>query len=124
MSALDLLLGRPLASEEDAEQRVGVAAAAAGIAYVLPLSLTIVALLAIVFFSYRQTIDAYPTVAAPTRWPGFPQPCRAITEDGYLPKFFAIRGRRLVYTEGIVMLAILAGLILIAFGGINVPWYL
>ncbi len=87
MSALDLLLGRPLASEEDAEQRVGVIAgvptfgldalgsaaygpeaaltilipaAAAGIAYVLPVSLTIVALLAIVFFSYRQTIDAYP----------------------------------------------------------------
>ena len=87
MSVLDLLLGRPLASEEDAEQRVGVAAgvpvfgldalgsaaygpeaaltilipaAAAGIAYVLPISLTIVALLAIVFFSYRQTIDAYP----------------------------------------------------------------
>ncbi len=87
MSVLDLLLGRPLASEEDAEQRVGIAAgvptfgldalgsaaygpeaaltilipaAAAGIAYVLPISLTIVALLAIVYFSYRQTIDAYP----------------------------------------------------------------
>ena len=87
MSLLDVLFGRPLASEEDSEQRVGVAAgvptfgldalgsaaygpeaaltilipaAAAGIAYVLPISLTIVALLAIVFFSYRQTIDAYP----------------------------------------------------------------
>ena len=87
MSVLDLLLGRPLASEEDAEQRIGVAAgvptfgldalgsaaygpeaaltvmipvAAAGIAYVMPLSLFIVALLVIVFFSYRQTIDAYP----------------------------------------------------------------
>ena len=87
MSLPDLLFGRPLASEEDSEQRVGVAAgvptfgldalgsaaygpeaaltimipaAAAGIAYILPISLTIVALLAIVFFSYRQTIDAYP----------------------------------------------------------------
>ncbi len=87
MSFLDVLLGRPLASEEDATQRVGVAdgvpafgldalgsaaygpeaaltilipAGAAAIAYVLPVSLLIIALLAIVFFSYRQTIEAYP----------------------------------------------------------------
>ena len=87
MPLLDILLGRPLASEEDAEQRVGVAAAvptfgldalgsaaygpeaaltilipaaAAGIAYVMPISLVIIALLTIVYFSYRQTIDAYP----------------------------------------------------------------
>ena len=87
MSLLDALLGRPLASEEDSEQRVGVAAgvptfgldalgsaaygpeaaltilipaAAAGIAYVMPISLVIIALLAVVYFSYRQTIDAYP----------------------------------------------------------------
>ncbi|MCU1253492.1 MAG: Amino acid transporter [Edaphobacter sp.] len=87
MSILDTLLGRPLASEEDHEQRVGVAAGvptfgldalgsaaygpeaaltilipagAAALAYVMPLSLTIIALLAIVYFSYRQTIDAYP----------------------------------------------------------------
>ncbi len=87
MSFLDKILGEPLATEEDSEQRVGVAAgvpafgldalgsavygpeaaltilipaAAAGIAYVMPLSLTIIVLLAIVFFSYRQTIEAYP----------------------------------------------------------------
>ena len=84
---LTLLLGRPLASEEDSEQRVGVAAAvptfgldalgsaaygpeaaltllipaaAAGVAYIMPVSLVIIALLTIVYFSYRQTIDAYP----------------------------------------------------------------
>ena len=87
MPLMDLLLGRPLASEEDSEQRVGVAegvptfgldalgsaaygpeaaltilipAAAAGIAYVMPISLVIIALLTVVYFSYRQTIDAYP----------------------------------------------------------------
>ncbi len=87
MPVLDLLLGKPLASDEDAEQRVGVAAgvptfgldalgsaaygpeaaltvlipaAATGLAYVLPLSFTIIALLAVVYFSYLQTIDAYP----------------------------------------------------------------
>ena len=87
MALLNWLLGKPLASEEDSEQRVGVLtgvpffgldalgsaaygpeaaltllipAAAAGVAYVIPISLTIMALLLIVFFSYRQTIDAYP----------------------------------------------------------------
>ena len=84
---MDVLLGKPLASEEDSEQRIGVMtgvptfgldalgsaaygpeaaltilipAAAAGIAYVMPISLIIILLLAIVYFSYRQTIDAYP----------------------------------------------------------------
>ncbi len=87
MAFLDVLLGKPLASEEDSEQKIGVAtgvptfgldalgsaaygpeaaltilipAAAAGIAYVMPLSLIVIGLLAVVYFSYRQTIDAYP----------------------------------------------------------------
>ena len=37
-----------------------IPAAAAGIAYVMPISLVIIALLTVVYFSYRQTIDAYP----------------------------------------------------------------
>ncbi len=32
----------------------------AGLAYIVPISLSIIALLLIVFFSYRQTIAAYP----------------------------------------------------------------
>jgi amino acid transporter len=86
-SILDLLFGRPLSSEEDIKERIGAAAgipvfgldalsSAAygpeaaltvliplgmiGVAYILPLSLTIIVLLSIVYFSYRQTIAAYP----------------------------------------------------------------
>ena len=33
---------------------------AAGIAYIVPISMSIIVLLAIVYFSYRQTIQAYP----------------------------------------------------------------
>src|ERR1017187_2617568 len=33
---------------------------AAGVAYILPISFSIIILLAIVFFSYRQTIETYP----------------------------------------------------------------
>jgi amino acid transporter len=87
VSVIDLLFGRPLASEEDSEQRVGPAAGipifgldalgsaaygpeaaltillplgAIGLAYALPISISIIVLLAIVYFSYRQTIAAYP----------------------------------------------------------------
>jgi amino acid transporter len=33
----------------------------AGVQYIVPLTTAIIALLAIVYFSYRQTIAAYPT---------------------------------------------------------------
>src|SRR5258708_35433824 len=32
----------------------------AGIAYIVPISMSVIVLLAIVYFSYRQTIQAYP----------------------------------------------------------------
>src|ERR1039457_5765553 len=87
MSLVDLLLGRPLATEEETAEKIGPAAGipifgldalssaaygpeadstlliplgAAGIAYILPISLSIISLLAIVYFSYRETIAAYP----------------------------------------------------------------
>jgi amino acid transporter len=59
------------------------------------------------------------SLSANTAFADFPRLCRAIAEDGYLPHFFAIRGRRLVYTEGILALAILSSMILIAFGGVT-----
>ncbi len=59
------------------------------------------------------------SLSANTAFAGFPQLCRVIAEDGYLPRFFAIRGRRLVYTEGIVVLAVLAAGILVVFGGVT-----
>src|SRR5216684_1117738 len=87
MEPLDLLLGCPLASIEARAEKIGPAAGipvfgldalssaaygpeaaltlliplgAAGVAYILPVSLSIIVLLAIVYFSYRQTIAAYP----------------------------------------------------------------
>ncbi len=59
------------------------------------------------------------SLSANTAFADFPRLCRAVAEDGYLPRFFAIRGRRLVYTEGILVLSILSGLILTAFGGVT-----
>ncbi len=73
----------------------------------------------VVYYVTIASILILLSLSANTAFTDFPRLCRAIAEDGYLPKFFAIRGRRLVYTEGILVLAILSGLILIAFGGVT-----
>src|SRR6202521_3337607 len=105
MSLADLLLGRPLATEEEKAERIGPAkgipifgldalSSAAygpdaaltlliplgmmGVSYIVPISVSIIILLCVVYFSYRQTITAYPqgggsyTVATENLgvWPG------------------------------------------------------
>lgn len=58
-------------------------------------------------------------LSANTAFADFPRLCRAIAQDNYLPHSFATRGRRLVYSQGILVLAVLAGLLLILFGGVT-----
>jgi amino acid transporter len=59
------------------------------------------------------------TLSANTAFADFPRVCHFVAEDGFLPTAFANRGRRLVYTEGIVVLTILTAALLIGFGGIT-----
>ena len=105
MKFADIVFGRPLATEEDKAERIGPArgipvfgldalsSAAygpeaaltlliplgmAGAYFIWPITISIIVLLGIVYFSYRQTITAYPqgggsyTVASENlgRWPG------------------------------------------------------
>lgn len=56
---------------------------------------------------------------ANTAFADFPRVCRAVAQDGYLPYSFASRGRRLVYSHGIYVLAFLSGFLLILFGGVT-----
>src|SRR5579862_6232000 len=87
MSVVDVLIGKPLATSDERAEQIGTAAGipifgldalssaaygpeaaltlliplgAAGVAYIVPVSFSILALLVIVYFSYRQTIAAYP----------------------------------------------------------------
>ncbi len=71
---------------------------------------------------YYATLWSVVTVlalSANTSFADFPRLCRILAEDRYLPDSFATRGRRLVYSQGIIVLAILSGGILIAFGGVT-----
>jgi amino acid transporter len=58
-------------------------------------------------------------LSANTSFADFPRLCRAVAEDGYLPYSLTTQGRRLVYSEGIWLLAILAGILLLVFNGIT-----
>jgi amino acid transporter len=71
---------------------------------------------------YYVTIGAVISVlalSANTGFADFPRLCRVIAQDGYLPHSFAHRGRRLVYSRGILVLATLSAVLLIAFDGIT-----
>ncbi len=78
---------------------------------------------------YYVTIGSILSVlclSANTAFAGFPRLCQVVAGDAFLPDAFAHKGRRLVFSHGIVVLAILAGVILIAFGGITdklIPLY-
>src|SRR5262249_51667296 len=58
-------------------------------------------------------------LSANTSFVDFPRMCRIVAADGYLPRAFAIVGRRLVFSVGIIYLALTAGILLIVFGGIT-----
>jgi amino acid transporter len=73
-------------------------------------------------FFYYVTIGSVLSVlalSANTGFADFPRLCRVIASDGFLPSGFAHRGRRLVYSQGILVLAVLSGGLLVAFGGIT-----
>jgi amino acid transporter len=58
-------------------------------------------------------------LSANTSFVDFPRLCRLVARDKFLPGAFAIAGRRLVYSVGIVFLTVSAGLLMVAFGGIT-----
>jgi hypothetical protein len=58
-------------------------------------------------------------LSANTSFVDFPRLCRLVAQDDFLPRPFAVVGRRLVFSVGILYLAATAGLLLVAFGGIT-----
>ncbi len=73
-------------------------------------------------FIYYVTIGSVLAVlalSANTGFADFPRLCRMLAQDEFLPRAFATRGRRLVFTLGILVLAFLTGALLIGFGGVT-----
>ncbi len=58
-------------------------------------------------------------LSANTAFADFPRLCRIVAQDGYLPRSFGSTGRRLVYSQGIYVLAALATVLLVIFNGVT-----
>lgn len=54
-------------------------------------------------------------LAANTAFAGFPRLAAILAQDGFIPRQFAFRGSRLVFSKGIVALGLLAGLLIVLF---------
>jgi amino acid transporter len=65
------------------------------------------------------SILAVLALSANTSYADFPRLTRAIAMHDYLPHVFMIRGRRLLYSHGIVALVGFTALLLIVFGGVT-----
>lgn len=73
------------------------------------------------FFYYLTMASILMVLAlsANTSFADFPRLCRVLAHDSFLPRGFALRGRRLVYSWGIYALAALSAFLLIIFGGVT-----
>jgi len=58
-------------------------------------------------------------LSANTAFADFPRLCKTISQDGFLPRSFGSRGRRLIYSQGVYVLAALSAVLLIIFGGVT-----
>lgn len=69
------------------------------------------------YYVVQAATAAILVLAANTAFADFPRLSSLLARDRFLPRQFANRGDRLVFSNGIVMLAIFSGLLVIAFGG-------
>ncbi len=56
-------------------------------------------------------------LAANTAYADFPRLASIVARDGYLPRQFASRGDRLVFSNGVLVLAVMAAILVVVFGG-------
>jgi amino acid transporter len=68
------------------------------------------------FYAVQTFTAGILVLAANTAFNGFPALASILSADGYLPKQLARRGDRLVFSNGIVLLALLAVGLIVAFG--------
>jgi amino acid transporter len=71
------------------------------------------------YYVGSASILAVLALSANTSYADFPRLARAIAMHDYLPHVFKIRGRRLLYSHGIIALVGFTAALLVAFGGIT-----
>ncbi len=80
----------------------------------------------VLFWVLQLATAGILTLAANTAYADFPRLSSIIARDGYLPRQLANRGDRLVFSNGVLVLAMAAGALIVAFGGVTnalIPLY-
>jgi amino acid transporter len=71
----------------------------------------------ILYYILQGATAAILTLAANTAYADFPRLSSIIARDGYLPRQLANRGDRLVFSNGVLVLALAASVLVVIFGG-------
>ncbi len=69
------------------------------------------------FFLFQAFTAILLFLAANTSFNAFPRLLAILARDGFAPRQFSFRGDRLAFSYGIVILALVAGTLVVAFGG-------
>jgi amino acid transporter len=71
----------------------------------------------VMYWIMQVTTFSILILAANTAFADFPRLSSILAKDRYLPRQFANRGDRLVFSNGVIILAVFAALLIVAFGG-------
>ena len=71
----------------------------------------------IMFYIMQITTAFVLVLAANTAYSGLPLLLSLMAQDGYVPRQFSQRGKRLSFSNGIILIAVAAGLLIIVFKG-------
>jgi amino acid transporter len=122
LAAIVLILGTLLACIAYLASVYGIGAmdqTAAGYRSVLSQLASAVVGRDLLYYVAIGSLLAVLSLSANTSFVDFPRLCRVVAADGFLPKSFAMAGRRLVFSVGILYLAVTAAILLIVFDGIT-----
>ncbi len=70
-----------------------------------------------IYFYIQITTMLVLYLAANTAYNGLPVLMSIVAKDGYMPRYLAARGGRLTFSNGIILLTIAAGLLIVVFQG-------
>lgn len=70
-----------------------------------------------IYYVFQLATTGILILAANTSFADFPRLSSILARDGFMPTRFAFRGERLAFNAGIVVLALVAIVVLVAFGG-------
>ncbi len=70
-----------------------------------------------VYYLIQMSTMAILLLAANTSYADFPRLASLLAKDGFMPRLLAIRGDKLVFSNGILTLGVLSSLLVIIFGG-------